>query len=131
MKRITSAAAVLLAAGATLCCSVLPSSAASTCPSEATLRSQNSARHTNITFLNRRSGVINVFWINYQGRRQFFSLMMPGEKKSFGTSATHPWVVTDAGGNCLGVHFADVGKETVTIHSRNTWPSVVPETFVS
>jgi hypothetical protein len=97
-------------------CSVAPSWAASTCPSEATLRSQNSQRHTSITFLNKRAGVVNVFWINYQGHRQFFSSMMPGEKKSFGTSATHPWVVTDAGGNCLGVHFADVGTEAVTIH---------------
>jgi len=106
---------MLLAAGAALCCSVLPSSAASTCPSEATLRSQNSARHTNITFLNGRAGVINVFWINYKGQRQFFGSLTPGQKKSFGTSATHPWVVTDAGGNCLGVHFADVGSNTVPI----------------
>jgi hypothetical protein len=38
-----------------------------------------------------------------------------GEKRSFDTFAAHPWVVTDAGGNCLGVHFADVGSDTVTI----------------
>jgi von Hippel-Lindau disease tumor supressor len=115
-KRITRPVAALLVAGAVPCGSVVASSAASTCPSEAALRSQNSARKTRIVFLNARHGVINVFWINYQGRRQFFRSLAPGEKWSYDTFATHPWVVTDAGGGCLGVHFADAGADAITIH---------------
>ena len=79
------------------------------------LRSQSSKQKTQIVFANGRSGVINVFWINYEGRRQFYASLTEGEKRSFDTFATHPWVVTDASGNCLGVHFADAGSDTVTI----------------
>ena len=114
-QRIKGSVAVVLALAAAMYCSVAPSLAASTCPSEPSLRSQSSTRATHITFLNKRAGVINVFWINYQGRRQFYRSLTPGQTASFNTFATHPWVVTDAAGNCLGVHFADVGSDTVTI----------------
>jgi hypothetical protein len=59
--------------------------------------------------------VINVFWIDYDGRRHFYRSLGKGDSQAFDTYATHPWVVTDASGNCLGVWFADVGSGTITI----------------
>jgi hypothetical protein len=38
-----------------------------------------------------------------------------GESQSFDTYATHPWVVTDASGNCIGVYFAEVGENHIAI----------------
>jgi len=37
------------------------------------------------------------------------------ESQSFDTNATHPWVVTDASGNCIGVYFAEVGENHIAI----------------
>jgi len=37
------------------------------------------------------------------------------ESQSFDTYATHPWVVTDASGNCIGVYFAEVGENHIAI----------------
>jgi VHL beta domain len=100
---------------ASICCSVHQSWAEEVCPSEATLRSVASTQHTRISFLNGRSRVVNVFWIDYNGRRYFYHSLESGESQSFDTYATHPWVVTDASGNCIGVYFADVGENHIAI----------------
>ena len=117
MKYQTASQMTILAATltASMCWSVHQSWAEQVCPSEATLRSVASTQHTSISFLNGRSGVVNVFWIDYDGRRYFYHSLEPGESQSFDTYATHPWVVTDASGNCIGVYFADVGKNHVAI----------------
>ena len=90
-------------------------SAEELCPSEPTLRSVASTQHTNISFLNGRSGIVNVFWIDYDGRRHFYHSLASRESQSFDTYATHPWVVTDASGNCIGVYFAEVGENHIAI----------------
>jgi hypothetical protein len=100
---------------ASINCSVPQSWAEELCPSEATLRSVASTQHTNISFLNRRPGIVNVFWIDYDGRRHFYHSLASGESQSFDTYATHPWVVTDASGNCIGVYFAEVGENHIAI----------------
>ena len=101
--------------GASINCGVHQSWAEEVCPSEATLRSAASTQHTHISFLNGRSGILNVFWIDYDGRRHFYHSLASGESQSFDTYATHPWVVTDASGNCIGVYFADVGENHIAI----------------
>jgi von Hippel-Lindau disease tumor supressor len=86
------------------------------CPSERALRSHSSIDRTSISFRNERLGRINVFWIDYAGQRQFYRTLAPGQSQTFQTYATHPWVVTDASGNCLGVNFADVGTSSVGMY---------------
>ena len=100
---------------ASISCGAHQSWAESACPSEATLRSVASTQHTHITFQNARPRVVNIFWIDYDGRRYFYHSLESGESQSFDTYATHPWVATDASGNCVGVYFADVGENHVSI----------------
>lgn len=114
-----SRVAMLIAALAiSLSCSVHPSLAESACASEATLRSVAGTKPTEITFRNERPGVVNIFWIDYDGRRHFYRSLERGETQSLNTYATHPWVATDANGNCLGVYIADVGANNVTIRKE-------------
>jgi hypothetical protein len=111
--------AVLVATFA-ISCGVHQSWAKKACPSEATLRSVASTQRTGITFKNRRSGAIKIFWINYHGHRKFYHSLASGESGSFNTFATHPWIVTDASGHCIGVYFADVGENHITIGNSST-----------
>ncbi len=89
---------------------------AAECPSEGALRSLSDTERTRISFRNERFRRINVFWIDYEGQRQLYRTLAPGQSQTFQTYATHPWVVTDASGNCLGVNFADVGTSSVRVH---------------
>jgi hypothetical protein len=88
---------------------------ASSCASESGLHSKSGETQTSIAFSNERNRPIRVFWIDYNGARKFYAQIASGGSKSFATYATHPWVVLDASGNCLGVWFADVGGNEITI----------------
>jgi len=108
--------AILVATlAASITCSAHQSWAEEVCPSEPILRSVASTQHTHISFVSGRSGIVNVFWIDYDGRRHFYHSLASGESQSFDTYATHPWVVTDASGNCIGVYFAEVGENHIAI----------------
>jgi len=117
MKYQTASQMTILAATltASITCGAYQSWAEELCPSEPTLRSVASTQHTNISFLNGRSGIVNVFLIDYDGRRHFYHSLASRESQSFDTYATHPWVVTDASGNCIGVYFAEVGENHIAI----------------
>ena len=88
---------------------------AAECPSEGALRSLSDTERTRINFRNEGLGRIYVFWIDYEGQRQLYRTLAPGQSQTFQTFATHPWVVTDASGSCLGVNFADVGTSSVRV----------------
>ena len=88
---------------------------AAECPTERTLRSLSDTERTRISFRNEGLGRIYVFWIDYEGQRQLYRTLAPGQSQTFQTFATHPWVVTDASGSCLGVSFADVGTFSVRV----------------
>jgi len=109
--------AVLIVAATVYCVFTAgPTYAGSTCPSEATLHSISGTQKTQIQFTNTRSDVINIFWLNYNGQRVFYQSLSPGQSQGFDTYATHPWVVTDATGNCLGIWYSDRGSTAVTVN---------------
>jgi hypothetical protein len=85
------------------------------CPSEAAIRSLSDTERTRISFRNERAGSIYVFWLDYDGQRQLYRTLAPGQSATFQTFATHPWVVTDASGSCLSVNFADGGTSSVRV----------------
>jgi hypothetical protein len=88
---------------------------AAECPSEGGLRSLSGAERTRISFRNERFGRIHIFWIDYEGQRQLYRTLAPGQSQTFQTFATHPWVLTDASGRCLSVNFADAGTSSVRV----------------
>jgi hypothetical protein len=93
---------------------------ASKCPSEAGLRSKKGTEKTNIVFHNATSGEVELYWINYHGRRESYGSIAPGKTQSLNTYSTHPWVVTDHQGKCLNVYFADAAKHEVTLGESPT-----------
>lgn len=59
------------------------------------------------TVINKRKLPIKVYWLNYQGKRQYYFDLEAGKKRNQKTFVSHPWLITDEQGNqhCLGIFF--------------------------
>lgn len=85
----TALSAALLAA--------LPLGALASCPGEGSSRSVHSAQPTTLLFTNEAESpedVISVYWLDYDGHRQHYFDLFPGETRLQETYLTHPWLVT-------------------------------------
>jgi len=77
-----------------------------TCPNEELLRSRSSNISTEITFINDTGRSVRLYWINFEGERQLYAQIPPGQRVQQPTFAKHPWIVVDADEHCLGVYRA-------------------------
>jgi hypothetical protein len=75
------------------------------CGEEGTLSSQKSSIETSLTFRNTLSQPIQLFWLDYDGRRRPYQSVGPGEALVQPTFFTHPWVVADLSGRCLSIYY--------------------------
>jgi hypothetical protein len=51
-----------------------------------------------ITFINRSSGPVDIYWIDYQGHRMLYrAALAVGASWRTGTFLTHPWLVVATG----------------------------------
>jgi len=78
------------------------------CSQESSLRSLNGEVSTVIRFTNTTSQSVVIHWLNYQGERDPSEnqkqTLKPGESTFVGTFLTHPFLITDASGKCLGIY---------------------------
>ncbi|WP_431878674.1 hypothetical protein [Micromonospora marina] len=68
---------------------------------EAGLRSHGGGPSTFVDFVNARESTVVVHWINYDGRRQQYAVLRPGQSYRQQTYVGHPWVVADERGRGL------------------------------
>jgi hypothetical protein len=73
---------------------------------EATYSSPASDVSTQIRFVNSRPGRIQVYWLDFTGRRVHFQNLEPGQAYDQQTYSSHAWVVTDERGQGLAVFVA-------------------------
>ena len=85
------------------------------CPEERSLRSTDSRLETKLTFVNTTNAAVRIYWLNYQGRREFYSNVASGRNFVVDTFATHPWVVTDSDEDCLGAYMPQPRPSTIQI----------------
>jgi hypothetical protein len=97
--------------------------AAGGCPNEGLLRSRNSDTATEVTFINDTGGTVGLYWIDFQGARQLYGQIPPGQRALQPTFLTHPWIVVDEGGACLGVYRPARSPRTVHISGGGTEPA--------
>jgi Trypsin-like peptidase domain/VHL beta domain len=83
------------------------------CKYERDLKSLSDTVSTNLVFRNTRRRDISLFWLNYQGRRIFYSTVRNGAQYTLPTYISHPWVVVDERGQCLELVLP--GKSTATV----------------
>jgi hypothetical protein len=94
---------------------VTPALAQANCPEEQGLRSSNSERPSVITFVNGTLDDVQLFWIDFQGAKQQYGRIAPGQSHLQQTYVTHPWAVYNRHGECLGVFFPEMAPRTVRV----------------
>ena len=86
--------------------------------------SRTTGEETTVTFLNRTSGAVELFWLDTEGKRQSYGRLRPGDERQQHTFAGHVWLVTGANGRPVGIKVADSTDATVEIREN---PSSDPQ----
>ncbi len=74
------------------------------------LRSQKGDKPTTIEFINKSKRTVNVYWVDYKGKRVLYHTLRPGQRAGQDTYRTHPWIITTEKGKCLESVVAVKGK---------------------
>lgn len=82
--------------------------AATECGQESGLKSSSSEVNSFVRFNNSTSKPVTLHWINFEGKRDPSSdqrqTIEPGKSVIRFTYLTHPFVITDTSGKCLGIY---------------------------
>lgn len=60
------------------------------------IRSLRSRQRSYVRFVNRTQRTVDVIWLDYNGVRQKYKTLIPGEAFKVNTFVTHPWIFRDA-----------------------------------
>jgi TIR domain/VHL beta domain len=74
------------------------------CKEEPILRSLEGKISTSIAFVNKEDHAIQVYWLDYNGKRVLFGTLGRGQALTQDTFVTHPWIVTNANGECKAIY---------------------------
>jgi dipeptidyl aminopeptidase/acylaminoacyl peptidase len=89
--------------------------------------SNETGEETTVTFVNRTSGAVELFWLDTDGKRQSYGRLRPGDERSQHTFAGHVWLVSDAQGRPLGVTVAEDSDATVEIRDKEAAENKTPQ----
>ena len=80
------------------------------CSKEDGVKSQNGEVKAKIYFINGTPDDVIIHWVNYQGKRDLkpnqITTIAPDMSARKITYLTHPFIVTDSKGKCLGVYIS-------------------------
>ena len=84
------------------------------CDQEAELKSSNGAAR-NIVVNNKTDATIKLYWLDREGKRVEYSRggIKAGATHRQGTFVTHPWVITNANEECLGIYVPETSENAV------------------
>ena len=85
------------------------------CSSRGTARSRRADNPATMRFTNTTNGVIQLFWLDYQGQQQFYVALQPGDRYDQPSFYSHPWLVTSVDGRCLGIYQASQAFTEITV----------------
>lgn len=84
------------------------------CPAPGSVRSLNSNRAAVLHVANSTGRTLKIYWLDFQGQRQFYRELKTGQDYRQPTFVTHPWIAVDAAGNCVdGVLKASRGGDNL------------------
>src|SRR5277367_3243090 len=90
---------------------------AQSCNAAADYASQPSREPTDLTWVNRGSKPVKVYWLNFRGERILYDSIPPGGQHKQQTFVGHNWLVTTPAEQCLGIFETalppDVGEGSV------------------
>ena len=71
------------------------------CPAPGSVRSQNSSTKVTLHFANSSNRAAKIYWLDYQGNRQFYRELKPGQDYMQPSFMTHAWIAVDPRGDCI------------------------------
>jgi dipeptidyl-peptidase-4 len=74
---------------------------------------------TSITFVNRTSGRVELFWLDGGGRRNSYGTLAAGDERDQHTYAGHVWEVVDSEGNLIAAFEAEESTMRAVITGKN------------
>lgn len=78
------------------------------------LAAQNSLEQTFVFFLNSTQRFVNLYWMDFNGRQDFFTVLKPGAGIKANTFVTHPWIFRDS----------QTGERMQVKHQDIFWPQL-------
>lgn len=95
------------------------------CDAESTLKSKT-GKSINVNFINNTGKNINIYWLDMNGKRvSYKNNLAPSGKHPQQTFVTHPWLITDTSGNCLGVYLFNESTDISITGDLSTYGQVV------
>lgn len=89
-------------------------------PSGDGLKSVEGRQKTSVRFVNEMNEDVDVYWMNYNGQRQYWFMLGPGEEREQPTYVTHPWlVVTSNNATFLASIIGRADKQVITVRGPN------------
>lgn len=77
-------------------------SAANTgCPAPGSARSPNSNRAAVLNIANSTGRTLKIYWLDFQGQRQFYRELKTGQDYRQPTFVNHLWIAVDGSGKCV------------------------------
>jgi len=95
------------------------------CPEETGLRSLSGTTSTTMTFVNDTTEAVRLFWLDYQGKRIFYSEIPAGRTAVQPTYLTHPWVVANQNGDCLRVYMPTAAPQRIALAEGRPSPAPI------
>jgi hypothetical protein len=86
------------------------------CPQEGHIKSPSSFNKATVTFDNQTAGDLKVYWIDFTGKRKFYSNLKAHSKYDQATWIGHVWVVTNAADRCLKLESANAVSQILEIN---------------
>lgn len=92
----------------------LPSLPQQSCGLEGALHSSLGAQ-TTILFVNQTAETVHLWWLDYSGQRQDRGTIAPGASLLELTFVSHPFVLADSTGTCIGIFVAQLSPSVATL----------------
>lgn len=88
------------------------------CSGEGRIKS-NQSDGISMDFINQRGSNMSIYWLDYNAKRVSYRQNLPtGQTHPQGTFVTHPWLITDSTGTCIGI-YRPITKTNKTLTFKN------------
>ena len=71
---------------------------------------------TTISFLNRSGETRKIYWLDYQGKRKLYQVLLAGQEHGLDTFLTHTWLITDKNDMALDIYYPDTKERVVELN---------------
>ena len=88
--------------------------------------SRRTGEDTTLTFINRTTGRVRIFWLDTEGQRQGYGELEAGQTREQHTFAGHVWLATDAAGKSVGLFEAGEAAADAVITGQPTTRATTP-----